>query len=98
MAELDGDVTANYLQIMRERNLSFSDMADEFARQAEQPSLDGGAGFRPLERWARTEAAAAELRAAAAAAAARPDNTAPPVDPKREQPKRTTVPRPGRQG
>jgi len=98
MTDPDGDVTGNYTQIMRERGWSFHDLADEFARQAEQPALDGGAGPRHLERWARSQAAAADLRAAADTAA-RPADAPPPVDPKREPPKRTAVPRhPARQG
>jgi hypothetical protein len=95
---LDGDVTGNYLQIMRERGWSWSELADDFARQAQQPALDGGVGARQLERWARGEAAAAELRAATSPTG-RPEDAPPPVDPKREQPKRTATPRqPTRQG
>ena len=91
MTDPGGDVTANYLQIMRDRGWSFGDLADDFARQAQQPSLDGGAGARSLERWARGQAAAAELRAAAAPDV-RPEDAPPPIDPQREQPKRTATP------
>jgi len=95
---LDGDVTANYLQIMRERGWSWAELADDFARQARQPALDGGVGMLQLERWARSEAVAAELRAAESPTG-RPADAPPPVDPKREPPKRTATPRqPTRQG
>jgi hypothetical protein len=94
----DGDVTGNYTAMMRERGWSFHDLADEFARQAEQPAMDGGAGPKYLERWARSEAAAADLRAAADERH-RPDDAPPPVDPRREPPKRhATPPRPPRRG
>jgi hypothetical protein len=101
VTSLDGDVTANYMQIMRERGWSWSDLADDFARQAatSPPPLDGGVGVRSLERWARGEAAAAELRAAAAPDV-RPEDAPPPQDPQREQPKRTATPprKPARTG
>jgi uncharacterized membrane protein len=98
MTEPDGDVTSNYMQIMRERGWSWDELADDLGRQAQQPALDGGAAPRALERWARGQAAAARLRAEAAAPA-RPEAAPPPVDPRREPPKRTAVPRrPGRQG
>jgi len=85
------DVTANYLQVMRERGWSFADLADDFARQAQQPALDGGAGYASLERWARSQAAAADLRAAAAPDV-RPENAPPPVDPRSAPTPRKTVP------
>jgi hypothetical protein len=85
------DGAANYLQVMRERGWTFGELADDFARQAQQPSLDGGAGYRSLERWARTQAAAAELRAAASPTG-RPEDAPPPVDPQRTPTPRTTVP------
>lgn len=91
-SSVDGSVTDNYLQVMRERGWSFDDLADDFARQAQQPSLDGGAAMRSLERWARGEAVAAELRAASSPTG-RPEDAPPPVDPRREPPKRTTTPR-----
>jgi hypothetical protein len=84
------DSAANYLQVMRERGWTFGDLADEFARQARQPSLDGGQGYASLERWARTQQAAADLRAAAATT--RPEDAPPPVDPQRAPTPRTTVP------
>lgn len=89
---IDGDVQGNYMQVMRERGWSWSELADDFARQAQQPALDGGVGMRSLERWARGEAVAAELRAASSPTG-RPADAPPPVDPKREPPKRTAVPR-----
>jgi hypothetical protein len=96
---LDGDVTANYLQIMQERGWTWSDLADDFARQAQQspPPLDGGAGVRELERWARSQAVAAELRAASSPTG-RPDDAPPPIDPRSAPDKRTTVPPKKRQG
>lgn len=98
MTDPEGDVAGNYTRIMRERGWSWSDLADDFARQATQPALDGGAGPRSLERWARSQAAAAALRAAADEPA-RPADAPPPVDPRREPPKRTADPRrPARQG
>jgi hypothetical protein len=89
---LDGDVTANYMQIMRDRGWSWSELADDFHRQAQQSALDGGVGMLALERWARSEAAAAELRAATSPTG-RPEDAPPPIDPKREPPKRTATPR-----
>jgi hypothetical protein len=89
---VDGDVTANYMQIMRERGWSWSELADDLARQAQQPALDGGAAARSLERWARGEAAAADLRAASSPTG-RPEDAPPPQDPQRGPAKRTTVPR-----
>lgn len=81
------DVTANYLEVMRDRGWSWHDLADDFARQALQPSLDRGASARSLERWARTNGDAAVERRAAADDPTRPDPPAPehaaPGPPKR---------------
>ena len=85
-----GDVTENYLQMMRERGWTFDDLADHFRRQSESPQLDGGAADRNLERWARSLADAARGRREAAA----PEQ--PPVDPRPEPPKRTATPPPKR--
>jgi hypothetical protein len=91
---IDGDVQGNYMQIMRDRGWTWSELADDFARQAAStpPPLDGGVGMQRLERWARGEAVAAELRAASSPTG-RPEDAPPPIDPKREPPKRTAVPR-----
>lgn len=99
MTELDGELADNYRQIMRERGWSWDDLADDFARQSQQPALDGGAGPRHLERWARQHAVAADLRSTTSPTG-RPEDAPPPVDPKREPPKRTAVPprKPTRQG
>lgn len=88
---LDGDVTANYMQIMRDRGWSWTELADDFERQARQPALDGGVGMRSLERWARSEAAAAELRAATSPTG-RPEDAPPPVDPRSAPAPRKVVP------
>jgi hypothetical protein len=81
-----GDVSGNYLQMMRERGWNFADLADEFDRQAQQPSLDGGVGAQRMARWARSQQEAADRRAAA-----EPDQ---PVDPRppADAPQRTAVP------
>jgi hypothetical protein len=89
---IDGDVTANHMQRMRDNGWTWTDLADDFARQAQQPALDGGAGPRALERWARSEAAAAELRAASSPTG-RPENAPPPQDPRAAPPRRDAVPR-----
>lgn len=88
-----GDTSGNYLALMRERGWSWSDLADEFDRQAQQPALDGGANARGMARWARDQAAAAAARAEA------PEPDREPQDPRREPPRRTAVPpRPTRRG
>lgn len=88
---VDDTVTANYMQLMRERGWSWTELADDFARQADQPALDGGVGVRSLERWARGEAVAAELRAASSPTG-RPEDAPPPQDPRSAPPNRKTVP------
>jgi hypothetical protein len=85
------DVTGNYVALMRERGWSWGDLADDFARQAEQPALDGGVNARHMERWARSNAEAGRERREHQA----PEQ--PPVDPRREPPRRTaTPPKPAR--
>jgi hypothetical protein len=87
------DVTGNYLALMRERGWSWDDLADDFARQAAQPALDGGANSRHMERWARSNADAARARAEQPAER----REEPPQDPRPAPPKRTaTAPRPAR--
>jgi hypothetical protein len=85
------DGADNYLQVMRERGWTFGDLADDLARQSRQPALDGGTGYAQLERWARTEQAAADLRAAASPDV-RPEDAPPPVDPQRAPTPRTVTP------
>jgi len=98
MTAPDGDVTGNYTQIMQDRGWTWGDLADDFARQAaDRRALDGGASARGLERWARGQQVAGQLRAAADVGD-RPEDAPPPADPKREPPKRTAVPPPKRRG
>jgi hypothetical protein len=82
-----GDVTGNYMQVMRERGWSWDDLADDFDRQAQQPALDGGAAAERMARWARSNATAGRLREAGTP----PDE--PPRDAEPVPPKRNTVPR-----
>lgn len=81
-----GDVSANYLALMRERGWSFGDLADDFDRQAGQASLDGGVGARRMARWARSQQEAADRRSEA-----QPEQ---PIDPRppTDEPQRTAVP------
>lgn len=60
------DVTDNYVQLMRERGWSWDDLADDFLRQAESPSLDRGQNALAMARWARSNADAAKARRDAA--------------------------------
>ena len=84
MTDPGGDVTGNYTALMRERGWNWTDLADDFARQAAQPQLDRGENARRMERWARSQAQAAQERAQAAPAA--------PDDPRPEPPQRHVVP------
>jgi hypothetical protein len=87
-----GDVTDNYTAIMRERGWTWDDLADDFERQAQQSSLDGGASALSMARWARANADAGRERREAAEDPLRPDPPAPDhatPDPK----KRTAVPK-----
>lgn len=86
------DVTDNYVQLMRERGMTWGDLADQFDRDAAAGrALDGGANARRMARWARTQEQAAAERRAAHADPERPDPPAPEhADP--EPPKRTAVP------
>jgi hypothetical protein len=87
------DVTGNYLALMRERGWSWDDLADDFARQATQPALDGGANSRHMERWARSNADAARERSQQPPE----QRDQPPQDPRPAPPKRTATPaRPAR--
>ncbi len=88
-----GDVTANYLALMREQGLTWDDLADQFDRDAAQGrALDGGANARRMAAWARSNAEAGAARRADAEDPARPAPPAPEhATPQR--PTRTAVPR-----
>lgn len=89
-----GDVTANYLDLMRERGWSWGDLAAQFDRDAATGrALDGGANARRMARWARTHEQAGRERQRTAVTEEReprPDEATP--DPR----KRTAVPPPKR--
>jgi hypothetical protein len=87
-----GDVTANYMQLMRERGLSWGDLADQFDRDAaDGRALDGGANARRMAAWARSQDEASQERRAAADDPDRPDPGA-PEHAVPHPPARTTVP------
>lgn len=87
-----GDVTDNYVQLMRERGWSWDDLADEFERQAVGPPLplDRGVVARGMARWARTQAEAGQARREAqtdpGAPEVRPDDAAPAPPPRKVVP------------
>lgn len=73
-----GDVTANYLEIMRERGMTWGDLADQFDRDAvDGKALDGGANARRMAVWARSQEEAGRERREAADDPSRPDPGAP---------------------
>lgn len=73
-----GDVTANYLDLMRERGWSWGDLAAQFDRDAAAGrALDGGANARYMAAWARSNEEAGRERRAAADDPDRPDPPAP---------------------
>ena len=92
----DGDVTANYLALMRERGQTWDDLADQFARDAASGrALDRGENALRMERWARSQADAGRERQRAAETEQREPR---PDAPEAEPPRRTVTPAPKRRG